>query len=175
MGGASGIGGGGWYPEYPEYSETEDLPFPATGGALGYGGEPVGIGGDWAIGGSDWGVGGSGNPSNAWCESEESGTVLAGFSFAVGACQDVDVALPLVFEEPYSGEYELVVFGSYTSCERGTQLSKVAGIGAGQILEVPVNTSGYSFITVEYRGQAYYYDFGIRLRDRPRVVPTPSE
>jgi hypothetical protein len=159
-GGDSSAGGNPGYGAYPSIGGQ-----PTSGGA-GYGGYP-GSGGVSAGGGST-----GPDPASAWCESEPQGTKIGGVSFAVGTCQDVDVRLPLLLEEPYSGQYEVRVYGGYDKCDRGNLITTLAGIGTGQVLEVPFRTEGYSFISIEMKSEGYY-DFAVRLRDRPVVVPTP--
>lgn len=162
-------GVGGWlvYDDIEEYEGVGGQPY------YGVGGQAVGAGGGWI---SSGGTGtGPQNPGVAkWCDSDPTGTVSGGISFAVGSCQDVDVALPLLFQEPYGGDFEVTVYGAYSPCDRGYPITSAAGIGTGQVLEIPFSSAGYSFISVEVRGEAYS-DFGVRLRDRPHVVPMPSE
>lgn len=188
-GGAIATGGTGWGGFAGEMAlstggVTDGEPADGVGGTAyddddgyyyGVGGEPFyGVGGNYYGGTGGIGPGGSGNSSYPrWCDSDPVGTVSGGISFAVGACQDVDVALPLLFQEPY-GDFEVSVYGAYSPCDRGVPIATAAGIGTGQLLEIPFSTAGFSFISVEVRGDVYS-DFGIRLRDRPRVVPVPSE
>jgi hypothetical protein len=170
-GGAVGVGGSlvteGERPD-PPLEPLEDI---------GYGGAPDGAGGSFyyppTSGGADAGGGPSTGPAK-WCDTDPVGTVVGGISFAVGSCQDVDVALPLLLKEPYYGAYTARIYGSSSACDRAVLLSTVAGIGTGQVLEVPFRTEGYSFISVEVQGDRYS-EFALRLRDRPRVVPSPGE
>jgi hypothetical protein len=186
-GGTMSVGGaiwaGGAMP-YPLVDSPTDGSTPEAG-PIGYGGAPDGAGGaDSTSGGSMYyypsggaaaggANSGTGGPSK-WCESDPAGTVIGGISFAVGSCQDVDVALPLLLKEPYYGSYTAHVYGSSSACDRAVLLSTVAGIGTGQVLEVPFRTEGYSFISVEVQGDRYN-EFGIRLRDRPHVVPSSGK
>ncbi len=146
-------------------------PVEGTGGFGGYpeegsGGYPSAVGGMGVGGGPSYPTG------QTWCDVDGPGVVTGGISFAVGSCQDVDVALPLLFREPY-GEYELTIYGSYSPCDRAYPIATAAGIGTGQVLEVPFLTQDFAFISVEVKTDPYS-DFSIRLRDRPRVVPTSS-
>jgi hypothetical protein len=168
VGGAPSAGGGatvgGAIADPPTEGDTAEKTSPEPSNeplGFGYGGAP------------DAGGGPSSDPSK-WCNTDPEGTVIGGISFAVGSCQDVDVALPLLLKEPYYGEYTARVYGSSSACDRAVLLSTVAGIGTGQVLEVPFRTEGYSFISVEVQGDRYN-EFGIRLRDRPRVVPSPGQ
>lgn len=161
-----GVGGEG-YGGYPEEGSG------GVGvGGTGYGGYPEEGSGGFPSAGGGFGVGGG--PSNptrpTWCSVDGPGVVTGGISFAVGSCQDVDVALPLQFREPH-GEYELTIYGSYSACDRAYPITTAAGIGTGQVLEIPFLVQDFTFISVEVKTDPYS-DFSVRLRDRPRVVPT---
>lgn len=179
-GGLEGVGGNTCTSEECQDLLKDEAPVekyvPDEG--YGYGGEPYGVGGSGYPGaGGATSVGGG--PSGGWelgqrwCDTDPPNSVSGGISFAVGPCQDVDVAQPLLFREPY-GEYQLTIYGSYSACERGFPLATAAGLGTGELLEIPFSNTGYfNFISVEVKA-APFSDFGIRLRDRPRVVPTAS-
>ncbi len=146
-------------------------------GGVGMGGQ-VGSGGTWGSGGN-WGAGGGIiNPPDLlsdWCEDLDADDMVTGASFAVGECQLTDLALPIKITEPQYGAYEVTVYGGESACDRGVVLAKTAGIGTGVPINIPVDPSGYAYVSVEMTSEQNWEGLELRLVDRPAVGDAPSE
>jgi hypothetical protein len=182
-----------YYPEYPYEDGGYNGYYPSSGGAApaGSGGTIIGDGdgdgsGGFAMGGAvgtggGWvGAGGNGpSPSDDllsdWCEDLDANDMITGASFAVGECQLTDLALPIKIREPEYGDYEVTVYGGDNACDRAVVLAKTAGIGTGLPINIPVDPTGYAYVSVEMKSNDNWDGLELRLVDRPAVGDAPSE
>jgi len=186
-----------YYDDYPYYDSGDgDGYYDGTGGAstgdgdgdgdgdgsggIGFGGASPG--GSTGAGGSPggWtGAGGSAYPGgdllSDWCEGLDRNDMVTGASFAVGECQLTDLALPIKITEPQYGNYQVSVYGGQSACDRDVLLAKTAGFGTGLAVNIPVDTSGYAFVSVEMTSDYSWENVQLRLVDRPAVGDAPSE
>ncbi len=156
--GGAAAGGGGWGGAVEEEIPFEDE---GTGGvgvgaAGGCAGDDCGTGGYPAAGGGPATGGAGGGSGSGWCDGLDWDDSIAGISFGAGACQKSELALPLVFDEPY-GFYHLRVYAGSVACERGVLLTEVAGYGTGASVSLPVNAPGEGFVSLELTSDGYSF------------------
>ncbi len=142
-----------------------------------YSGSSVAVGGSPAYGGmggiGGWNPGPLPVPVDSWCADADPDDYLAGVSYALGPCQDTDLATPIRFREPDYGWYEVKVYAGQEACERKILLTQTAGYGTGDVVEMPLKIEedifiDDPFVSIEVITESYSQR--IEVQHQPEVL-----